>query len=582
MTVENSIKLYDGMSPVFHDIMKKMIDMEKGMENLGKSTESIFNEIRNDIIKPIKPPEVPPISAPELPPIKPPEVPINKFIELRDKIMAAASSVYLLKAAFEKVQQVMNLSDNLSSITTRLNMMNDGLQTTAELQNMIMKSAENSRASYLDVANSVAKIGNLTGDLFKTNKELIKFSETLNKSFVVGGTSAEEQRSAMLQLTQAMASGALQGDELRSIKEAAPMIIEQIAKYMGVGKGALKELGAEGKITADIIKKAVLNGSEEINNKFNQMPVTFAQAMNLMGNRSIKAFEDVLNKLSSLVNNQEFNTFLDKFTTVITAAGNLLYWLLNTSMTVFNGISGFLSYITDDFNTFNLAIMGVASAVLYWTKIQAVLNGAIAVFNGLLISNPIGMTIAAIGLLITYLSHLYNTNEQFAMSFIDTWERIKFGIASVFNDLKRLWNFMVDTVQKFAPDTLLQKVEVKDPAKMEAEFRQNVITKMEAWKKMGEVPKDNTPVFKSETPKIQDVNVTGGTLDGIKGSIKMDEESAKLLTDVAREEFINRFTTLQPSVTANFGDVHETADVGGIMKVIEKAIINAMDGDLNA
>lgn len=170
-------------------------------------------------------------------------------------------------AAFS-AKQVIELADSMTTTRARLDLMNDGLQTTAELQDMIMESANRSRAPYQTTADAVAKMGIMASDAFSSNEELIAFSELINKQFTIAGTSAAGIDAAMLQLTQAMSSGVLRGEELNSIFEQAPTIIQTIADYLGVPIGKIREMAAEGQITSTVVKNAMLASADEINAKF--------------------------------------------------------------------------------------------------------------------------------------------------------------------------------------------------------------------------------------------------------------------------------------------------------------------------
>ena len=190
-------------------------------------------------------------------------------------------SLYGIKEIFNGISSVVgtitNYSDTLSETTARLNLMNDGLISTDELWNEIYLSSMRSRGSIVDTADAVAKLGLTTKGVFKDNKELVQFSENLTKSFKISGTSTQGISSAMLQLTQAMSSGVLRGEELNSIFENAPLLIQYIADYMDVPIGQIRDLASEGKITADIVKNAILGATDEINQKFDEMPMKFEE-----------------------------------------------------------------------------------------------------------------------------------------------------------------------------------------------------------------------------------------------------------------------------------------------------------------
>ncbi len=191
-----------------------------------------------------------------------------------------------------------SISDELISAEARLNLINDGLQTTAELQGMIYRAAERSRGSYAAMSATVSKLGILAGDAFDSTQEMIAFTELLNKNFIIGGAAAEEQTAAMYQLTQAMASGRLQGDEYRSIIENAPLLAQAIEDYMRNvqnAKGTMKDWASAGLLTADVIKAAMFNAADEVEERFATMPATWAQAWQQAKNLSIEIFQPVLN-----------------------------------------------------------------------------------------------------------------------------------------------------------------------------------------------------------------------------------------------------------------------------------------------
>ena len=205
----------------------------------------------------------------------------------------------------------MNIADEYMNTSARLDLINDGLQTQAELQDKIFAAANRSRGVYSDMAGAVSKMGLLAGDAFTSNDELIAFTELVQKGFKVGGASQSEQSSAMLQLTQAMSAGKLQGDEFRSIMENAPMIADAIAKYTGKSKADLKELAADGLITSDIIKNAMFMAADDINAKFATMPRTFADIWNSIKNGGLRAFGPIIRIANQLINSQGFQTVID-------------------------------------------------------------------------------------------------------------------------------------------------------------------------------------------------------------------------------------------------------------------------------
>ena len=196
------------------------------------------------------------------------------------------------------LRSVLNLSDTITATTARLDMMNDGLQTTAELNSMIWQSAQRARGAYAGTASFVAQLGNLAGNAFSSNAEIVAFAEQINKQIALSGTSAAGASAAILQLTQGLSSGALRGEELNSVLEQTPMIAKTIADYMGVTTGEMRELASQGAVTAEVVKNAMFAAADETNAKFEQMPMTWSQVWTQMQNMAIKALEPVLGAVS--------------------------------------------------------------------------------------------------------------------------------------------------------------------------------------------------------------------------------------------------------------------------------------------
>ena len=223
------------------------------------------------------------------------------------QIAAAATGIGVAATAVKDLAVgAANLSDQMAQIRSRINLINDGSQTTVEIMDKIYAASQRSRGGYLEMADSVAKLNMLAKDAFSSNDEAIFFVEQLNKQFKISGASVEEATSAMYQLTQAMASGKLQGDEFRSIMENAPMLAQSIAQEMGMSVGQLKELSSQGLITADIIKNALYGSAEETNQKFAEIPMTFADIGQSIQNQFIQAFTPVLEQLASITSSSDF------------------------------------------------------------------------------------------------------------------------------------------------------------------------------------------------------------------------------------------------------------------------------------
>ena len=200
-------------------------------------------------------------------------------------------------------KKLIELSDQMTSTTARLNFIVDDGGSVEALEAKIMASAQRSRAAYLDTASAIASMGANAGAVFSSNDELIAFMEQVNKQFVIGGASAQGQAAAMLQLTQAMAAGALRGEELNSILENAPGIARAIEQYMGIAEGSIKSYAEKGAVSATVVKNALLSIADETNAKFNGMAMTWGQVWTQMGNIALKVTQPLLTAINWLANN---------------------------------------------------------------------------------------------------------------------------------------------------------------------------------------------------------------------------------------------------------------------------------------
>ena len=220
-----------------------------------------------------------------------------------DNMMNSVVSLVSAYAGFKAVGKLVDLSDEYTQTRARLNLMNDGLQTTDELQQKIFASAQRSRAAYQTQADIVAKLGQRAGDAFSSNDETIMFAENLSKLFVIAGAGQQEMASASLQLTQALGSGVLRGEELNAVFESAPNVIQAIADYLNVPIGKIREMAADGKITADIVKKSLLSATDSINKQFDSIPMTWSQVWTSVMNELYMATQPILELINLLAQN---------------------------------------------------------------------------------------------------------------------------------------------------------------------------------------------------------------------------------------------------------------------------------------
>ena len=523
------------------------------------------------------------------------------------------------------VQKIIDLADTMTTTRARIDLMNDGLQTTDELQSMIMASANRSRAAYQTTADAISKMGIMAKDAFGSNAELIQFTELINKQFTIAGTSAAGVDAAMLQLTQAMSSGVLRGEELNSIFEQAPTIIQTIADYLGVPIGQIRAMAAEGQITSTIVKNAMLSSADEINAKFNAMPMTFAQVWTLAKNIALEAFGPVIQAIG--------------------AGAQWIYENWSTIAPIFWGLAG--------------AAIAYAVALGIQTAATWIANGAAKAFFVTLLSNPlfwialaVGVVIAALYKMIQAVGGVKNAWEICKAALVVAWTALKVAFFAVYNwianlidKLKLCWqkagvaiaNFMGD--MKVSVLTILQnmingaigiindfisllnkipgvnidlieQVTFATTAAAENEAakqaRADALNQYEADIKAAQAERDATySAAKQEladaTAKLSETyanaraeaaqaNTDAGTSDwnvngtndvgnvdsvGSVGSIESDvniaDEDLKFLRDVAEMRYVQNFVTLTPTVAVD-AQISEKVDVDEVVTKIEKKL----------
>lgn len=317
---------------------------------------------------------------------------VNKLREgstAADGLWDKIKGIALTYLSLQGVKDVLNLSDSLSNTSARLNMINDGSQTLAQLQDKIYQSAQRSRSGYLDMADAVGKMVLRTGDLFKSNDEAIAFTETLNKMYAVAGASQEEQYSATLQLTQALGSGVLRGEEFNAVFEAAPNVMQAVADYINVPIGKLRDMAAEGQISSTIVKNAMFAAADETNQKFEQMPMTFAQVWTMFKNYALQAFQPVLQKIGQLTKTEQFQNFVNQ-------AAGLVAQLADVALQVFDVIMQVTNFIAQNWTTIGPVLEGIVVGLLAWKAAQALVNAVTE-------ANPAVMIFAAAAGVIGYL-----------------------------------------------------------------------------------------------------------------------------------------------------------------------------------
>lgn len=448
-TISSSIRLMDNMTPAISSMMRGMNSMIAGFESMERASKSAVDTKSMAAAKAEMSRAATAVNQfeKELKQATDQQEKLNQSAKSGGNAMSGLAGkiggAVAAYASLQGAQRVLALTDEYTSTTARLDLMNDGLQSTQELQNMIYKSAQDSRGVYTDTADAVSKLGIMAKDAFSSNQETIDFMEQINKQFVLSGTNAGGAQAAMLQLTQAMASGVLRGEELNSIFEQAPTIIQSISKYLGVPIGQIRAMAAEGQITADIVKQAMFSTAEETNAKFNSMPKTFAQVFNSFTNMASRSFQGVFSELSEMANSRELEQFLK------TAADCVLV-VAKMSKEILIAVAAFAVYKTIVSPTI---AVGKTAAITFKTitgAIAVMTTGATAATPAIasmaatltFLTGPVGIATVALAALSAGLVALYikkkndtvmtkeqiDANKKFVTSIDTTIESINSGV----------------------------------------------------------------------------------------------------------------------------------------------------------
>jgi len=317
----------------------------------------------------------------------------SSFGSLGRTIIVVNQGLELIKKAAQFLNGKIAIADEMISIYARLDLINDGLQTTSELQKLIYDSAQRARGSYSSTAQVVSKLGILAKDAFSSNREIIAFAEQMNKQFIIGGSSIQEQTSAMYQLTQAMAAGRLQGDEFRSILENAPLLAQSIADRMGLTTGALKEMSSQGAITAQIIKDAMFSSAEETNRKFAELPVTFGQMTQSLKNQMLMAFDPLIQQFSQFINSEQGKQFFADLASAAIVFANACLGVFKVAEGIYKIFTKYWSVIKPI--VIGLAvIMGLYTGALIINSIITGINTAVQTAQAIALALKTGSTIA--------------------------------------------------------------------------------------------------------------------------------------------------------------------------------------------
>lgn len=482
----------------------------------------------------------------------------NVFSNAMNPLTELLAGVYLLKSTISEIGRVTDIGDALMLNAARLNIINDGLRTQDQLSRDIYDSAQRSRADYLATSRVIGRMGILAGHAFANNNELIAFTELVNKAFLVGGSTPQEQKAAMYQLTQAMASGRLQGDEMRTIRESAPLIKKAIQNYMGLDDAAFKEAQKNGEITAEVIKNAVFQKATEIENKFNELPITFGQAMTMTGNSLLIGMDEI-------------------FTGINTSGVGMIQTLVEN----FDILAGILGYIA-----------GVSLVILV-RNIAAALPGAAALALSFIAMNwQVLLVVAALGMLMKlFLAFpeafgvIMGGINAMKTAFMNLVKMVADYFILLFNNIiLRGINFVLDKLgkEKIGYVSMFAMEDVgasyKSGYDWGTNFAKDTNTKIDSFlntMKNTFNPNGVRATGGVKVKPITDLDTVGEVKNVKGGKISLDEDSIKWIKESQAIEFVNRYTTMRPIMRVVFGDVHQNADVGQIADDLADMFENA-------
>ena len=547
---------------------------------------------------------------------------------MKSKFMHAAAAV----GAALSIKNIIGLADAMTQTEARLNLITGDLEKTAALQDQIMASANRSRASYQSTADAVAKMGIMAKDAFNNTDELVAFTELINKQFTIAGASVAGQEAAMMQLTQAMASGVLRGEELNSIFEQAPTIIQTIADHLGVSVGEIRAMAAEGQITAQVVKDAMLSSADEINAQFSAMPYTFSQVWTMMQNILLEAFGPLIQ--------------------VIGAGAQWIYENWAAIEPVLVGVATAVAILTAAYLVHTAAT---------WLKVEA--NRALIIS---LLSNPILWIAVAIGILVGMIykwiqsvGGLRNAWNLCTLALIVGWNAVKLaffvgvywvmdlvaklqlcwqkaGVAianfmgnmkvSVLTILQNMINGAIDLINKFIgllnklPGVNIEAIEhvtfaataaaENEAAKaaraeelanfeaelaaakagrdahidsLKAELNSSVSALQSANAQMKAEAAANNAAEQMALDGIgQDLSGPGGIKDSAgsaAASLKETTEDLKYMRDLAEQEAINRFTTAEVKIDMSgmTNRIDSDMDLDGVLNTLTEGFAEALE-----
>lgn len=536
---------------------------------------------------------------------------MNRSTPGLDSLLGKLKSLIATYAGMQGIKTLVGLSDAMTQTTARLDMMNDGLQTTAELNQMIYASAQRSRGSYQQTADMVAKLGNLAGEAFDSSAELVAFAEQLNKQITLSGASTQATDAAMLQLTQAMSSGVLRGEELNSILEQTPTIAQSIAEYMGVSVGTMREMASEGAITAEVVKNAMFYMAEETNAKFEEMPMTWAQVWTSFQNTALMAAQPVLDVINAAANN------LDILIPIVATAG--------AAFAVFMLAANWVNICTAATNALTAVqrLFGLASAQAWAIPLIIIVAVVGAVYLLVAAYNRVtGATVSATGIIagafftmaafianqtivplqrafaafVNFIGNVFNDPvTAIKVLFYDMALTVLGHIRSVANGIEDLINAIpgVQVSLTSGIDSLYNQMAANREAAIAAGSYQEFVKPMEYFD-LGEAFQSGynwgnnflnfdgmgtSAASYNEIPTYDQMTELTGAAKGIEKSVNMSNEDLKLLIDNAERRYVSNvnLTSQTPVINITGANTGNTAaDRKAIADAVQTVLVEQL------
>lgn len=548
--------------------------------------------------------------------------PIDKGAQAVENMQGKVLGLVSAYAGMKGLSGLLNLSDQMSQTTARLNLMNDGLQTTDELEQKIMTSANNARASFLTQADIVSKLGQRAGDAFSSNDETIQFAENLSKQFVIAGASQQEMASASLQLTQALGSGVLRGEELNAVFESAPNVIQTIADYLNVPIGQIRNMASEGEITADIVKNAMLGATENINKDFATIPYTWGQVRTMMQNNMLNVFEPLIQGVGMLASFAADN--MDIIAPAVVGLGTALIIFAAGALIAKASASAFFATLMASPLIWIAMGIGIVVGLIYkWVQSVGGLTNAWNICKAALL---VGLRAVQLGFAIG-INAVLNMVDNLKLGWWraataipnyigDMKVRVLMGLQTMINSAIGLINAFIDKLNSI-PGVSIEAVKqvtfaTKAAAQNEADKqgRNAALSRVEnevamnKTKRQAAVDAANKAYNKAKSdlnsaydkakssakkgsgglniPGMDNLaNSAGKTADNtgrIADSVDISKEELKYLRDLAERETINRFTTASIKIEqTNHNSINSDLDVDGIIDKITAGTNEAVE-----